>query len=102
MVAVYPSAIKNFSYRQDYTELVDAADINVTYDEIRALQTTVGVNPNKEIIDSKTYAWTDISSRISSVRQGLSNPFVSVSAHNFQIPFALDDIAVTWTNKAMD
>lgn len=102
MVAVYPSAIKTFAYRQDFTELVEAADVNVAYEEIRALQTTLGVNPNKEIIDGKQYSWTDVNSRIASVRTGLANPFVSVAAHNFEIAYAAEDAAVSWTNRTMD
>lgn len=102
MVAVYPSAIKKFAYRQDFTELVEAADVNVSYDEITALQTTLGVKPNQEVVDGTNYSWTDVSSRIASVRQGLANPFVSVAAHNFEIAYAVDDAPVTWITRTMD
>jgi len=102
MVAVYPSAVKKFTYRQDFTELVEAADVNVSYDEIQAVQNTLGINPNKETIDNRSYSWSDVSTRISSVRQGLANPFVSVAAHNFEIAYAGDDAPVTWTTRSMD
>lgn len=101
MVAVYPSAIKSFAYRQDYTELVEAADVNTAYDEIRAIQTTLGANPNKETIDGTTYSWNTVSDRISSIRTGLSKPYVSVANHNFAIPYQTRQ-TVSFTTRTFD
>jgi hypothetical protein len=101
MVAVYPAAIKTFSYRQDYTELVEAADVNVSYDEIRAIQNTLGINPQNDTIDNAVNQWSSVSSRISAVRKGVSNPYVYVSANNFTCP--IDQVVtVNWTNKVYD
>lgn len=101
MVAVYPSAIKSFAYRQDFTELVEAADVNTAYDEIKAVQTTLGVNPNKETIDGTAYSWDTVGNRITAVRQGLSNPYASVSAHNTSIPYAARQ-TISFTNRTVD
>lgn len=101
MVAVYPSAIKNFAYRQDFTDLVEAADVNVSYDEIRAIQTTLGANPNQETIDGTLKKYSTVSSRISSVRRGLENPYVGVSAHDFHVNYKTDLIP-NWTSKLVD
>jgi hypothetical protein len=101
MVAVYPSAIKTFAYREDFTELVEAADVNVSYDEIRAVQTTLGVNPQKDTIDGAVNTWSSVGSRISAVRKGVSNPYVYVSAHNFEVPYNTTT-TVNWTNQTYD
>lgn len=101
MVAVYPAAIKNFAYRQDYTDLVEAADVNVAYDEVRALQTTLGTNPQQETIDNTLTKYSTVSSRISSVRKGTTVPYVGVSAHDVHVAFNSDYIP-TWSSKLFD
>jgi hypothetical protein len=101
MVAVYPSAIKTFTYREDYTELVEAADVNVSYDEIRAVQTTLGVSPQTETIDNSLKTYTNVSSRISAVRRGLENPYVGVVANNMSVAYNTDKIP-SWNAKIAD
>jgi hypothetical protein len=101
MVAVYPAAIKNFAYRQDYTELVEAADVNVSYDEIRAVQSTLGTNPQQETIDGKLTKYKDVSTRISAARKGSSIPYVGVSAHDVHVPFN-NDLIPSWNSKLFD
>ena len=102
MVAVYPNAIKTFAYRQDYTELVDAADVNVSYDEIGAIQKTLGVLPNTDTIDGKVNTWPTVSNRISAVREGVSKPYCNVQAHNFSVPYGPAGLNVSWTNTTWD
>jgi hypothetical protein len=101
MVAVYPSSIKSFAYRQDYTELVEAADVNVSYDEINAIQNTLGTNPQQETIDGTLTKYSNVSSRISAVRRGTNIPYVGVSAHDIQVSFNSDYIP-TWNSKLFD
>lgn len=101
MVAVYPSAIKNFAYRQDFTDLVEAADVNVSYDEIRATQSTLGVNPNQETIDGTLKKYSTVSSRIAAVRKGVENPYVAVRASNIHVNYKTDLIP-NWTSKISD
>jgi hypothetical protein len=105
MVAIYPAAVKKFSYRQDYTELVEAADVNVSYDEIAATQTTLGVLPNTDTIDGAVNTWSTVGNRISAVRAGVSKPYVTLSAHNFQVPYSTRTspawTSVTWDTHGM-
>lgn len=101
MVAVYPAAIKNFAYRQDFTDLVEAADVNVLYDESRAIQTTLGVNPQQETIDNTLTKYSTVSSRISAVRRGTTVPYVGASAHDIHIPFN-STTNVSWNSKLFD
>ena len=42
MPASYPSSIKNFTYRVDNQDKVIASDVNVSYDEIVAIETQLG------------------------------------------------------------
>lgn len=101
MVAVYPSAVKKFSYRQDYTQLVEAADVNVLYDEVAATQTTLGVLPNTDTIDGKLNTWSSVKANISAARKGVSKPYCYVSAHNFTVPYTGIHY-VSFTNKTWD
>lgn len=102
MVAIYPAAIKKFAYRQDFTNIVDAADVNVLYDEVTAVENTLGPNPMWDTIDGKVNQWSTVSNRISAVREGVSKPFMNVSAHNVFIPFTSNNQVITWTNKTWD
>lgn len=101
MVAVYPAAVKTFAYRQDYTELVEAADVNVSYDEIAATQTILGVNPNKDTIDGAVNSWSTVGSRISAVRAGVSKPFCNVTASNVLVHYNVP-LHPSFTSKTMD
>ena len=53
MSAVYPSQIKTFNRRRDLLDIIQAVDINQTYDEITAMQTALGT-----FITSKPAAWS--------------------------------------------
>ncbi|HEY1645113.1 MAG TPA: hypothetical protein VGF75_01870 [Candidatus Saccharimonadales bacterium] len=101
MTAVYPAAVKTFAYRQDYTELVEAADVNVSYDEINATQKTLGVLPNTDTIDGAVSTWPTVGNRISAVAKGVSHPFCNVSANNIMVPYETHTV-VQWTNKTWD
>lgn len=45
MVASYPTIVRKFTARIDGTEYVMAADVNGVYDEVTAIETTLGSNP---------------------------------------------------------
>lgn len=101
MVAIYPAGLKSFQYRQDYTELVEAADVNVSYDEINAIETILGVNPQSDIIDGKVNTWSTVGNRISAVRQGVSKPYCNVSSNNFLVSYNTGQ-QISWTSKTWD
>jgi hypothetical protein len=101
MVAIYPNAVKKFSNRVDYTELVEAADVNVAYDEISATQNILGVLPNTDTIDGQLASWPTVSSRITSVRQGKSKPYANVWANNIVVGYNTS-VPIQWTSKTWD
>lgn len=103
MTAVYPTAVKSFFYRQDYTEIVEAADVNTAYEEITAVQSILGTNPNTDNIDSATIAYATVRDNIAAVRRGLQDPYLNISSHNFHVPYADNSAyAATWTSVSYD
>lgn len=91
MVAIYPTAIKQFSYRQDFTEIVEAADVNVSYDEIGAVQATLGAMPQSDLIDGSTVTWPSVKASISAARRGVTHPICYVHAVNNMVPFSYNN-----------
>lgn len=103
MTAVYPTAIKSFFYRQDFTQIVDAADVNTAYDEITAIQKILGTNPNADNIDGGTVAYATVKDNIAATRRGLNNPYCQVQAHNFVVPYADNgNYHAAWTSVSVD
>ena len=45
MSASYPSKVKSFPTRVNYTEVIDASHPNTLQEEVVAIETTLGVNP---------------------------------------------------------
>lgn len=82
MVAIYPTGIKNFTYKTDFTDIVNAGDVNVSYDEIKAIETTLGASPNVDNIDGTNYTWPTVGARISAVNKGVSKPYCNVVINN--------------------
>lgn len=91
MVAIYPTALKTFSYRQDFTQIVEAADVNVAYDEIGAIQSTLGTTPQADTIDGKTVTWPTVKSSISAAKTGVTKPMVQVHAVDQQVPYSFNN-----------
>jgi len=46
MAAIYPVAVRAYTEKMDYTELVDAQDVNELQDEVGAIEQTLGTNPH--------------------------------------------------------
>lgn len=101
MAAVYPTAVKSFKSRQNYTMIVDAGDVNQAYDEITALQTVLGAMPHQDTIDGQLKTWPSVKQSIASARRGLTDPICRVTATNFRVPFA-DDTFPVFTSKQVD
>jgi len=102
MTAAYPGAIKSFFYRQDFTEIVDAADINTAYDEIVAIQNTLGTSPQSDTIDSKLVTWPTVKANIAASRKRVTDPYVYASAHNFSVPYNNSNYSPSWTSVGPD
>lgn len=85
MAAVYPTAIKSFSYRQDFTQIVNAADVNVAYDEITAVQNVLGTKPNSDSPDGTVINFSSVKENIASARRGDQNPSCFARVVNFLV-----------------
>lgn len=101
MAAVYPTAVKGFKSRQNYTMIVDAGDVNQAYDEVTAIQTVLGAMPHQDTLDGQLKTWPSVKSSIASARRGLTDPICRVTATNFRVPYA-DDIFPVFTSKQVD
>ena len=75
MAASYPSSQKTFTKKVDLTSVVQAADVNDTYDEIQAIEATVGITPDTVSTYSGTpdfstpNAWGTVANRISNIEK---------------------------------
>jgi len=73
MSASYPRAIKVFTAKHDYTDDVMAAHVNDLQDEVVALETILGVNPN--LLDSDDLEpMASLAARLSALESGRTIP----------------------------
>lgn len=77
MPASYPAGIKTFTQRQDLRDLVVAADVNIIYDEVTALETELGVNPSESAGWSGSFnnvqtSWASVATRLQNIEYGLN------------------------------
>jgi hypothetical protein len=81
MAASYPSAAKYFTNKVDNTDTVIASDVNLAYDEITAIETTLGTTPAVSSTWSGTFDstsaanWTTVSGRLENIEYGLKVAF---------------------------
>lgn len=77
MAARYPANPMSFDYRQNVTDLVQAQDVNVLYDEASAVGTYLGTNPHVSAtwgataFTSGTTTWATVRDRIQNVENGV-------------------------------
>lgn len=73
MAVQFPGAIKTFTKKVDLQSLVVASDINEAYDEINAIETTLGTTPatsgtwGSGSFSSATTAWSTVGARIQNI-----------------------------------
>lgn len=83
MAARYPSAAMQFDYRQNVTDLIQAQDVNVLYDEAIAVGTVLGLTPNVSdtwgsgSFVSTTTSWTTVKARLQNIEYGVFTAFNS-------------------------
>jgi hypothetical protein len=87
MTARYPSGAITFNYRHDSTDLIQAADVNVLYDEVIAVGSTLGLDPHKSTIwgttttlDTSKTDWSSyngISGRLQNIENGLYTAYTN-------------------------
>lgn len=76
MAARYPANPMSFDYRQNVTDLVQAQDVNVLYDEASAVGTYLGTNPHvsatwgASAFTSATTVWATVRDRIQNLENG--------------------------------
>jgi hypothetical protein len=80
MPASYPTSVKTFTNRQDLRDLVVAADVNIIYDEVTAIETELGVNPSESAGWSGSFSntqtsWSSVSARLQNIEYGLQKTF---------------------------
>jgi len=77
MAASYPAAAKYFTNKVDNTDTVIASDVNLAYDEITAIETTLGTTPAVSSTWSGTFDstsaanWTTVTGRLENIEYGL-------------------------------
>jgi hypothetical protein len=80
MSAVYPTSVKTFVPKVDNVSPVIAADVNLAYLEISAIETTLGVTPTtvsswSGTLDQSTTVWPSVAARIANIEKGLNTAF---------------------------
>lgn len=71
MAAVYPGAIRSFTTKVNNIDIIDAAHPNVLQEEVVAIESILGVNP--QISTAPTTGWIGISTAFSTVSERLAN-----------------------------
>lgn len=75
-MAVYPSGVKSFVNKTDFTDIILAEHINSLQDEVTATQAIVGVSPNVSSgyvgsFDDTTTTFSTLSARIANIEKGI-------------------------------
>ncbi len=75
-MAVYPSGVKSFENKSDFTDLILAEHINTLQDEEAAIQATIGITPNVSggyvgTFDDTTTTFSTLAARISNIEKGI-------------------------------
>lgn len=76
MPASYPASVKTFTKKRDLLDIVLAADINLVYDEVTAIEQKLGTYPATNTgwsgtFDQSTLVWPTVRERIQNVEYGL-------------------------------
>lgn len=76
MTASYPSTVKSFTPKVDFTDTVLALHVNDLQDEVNAIQTTLGTSIRTSSgwvgsFDTTTVTWNSVKDRIANIEYGL-------------------------------
>ena len=80
MAASYPSNIKSFSTKVDFTDIVFAEHVNSLQEEVIAVETALGTSPSTSsgwvgTFDSVTTSWPNVKTRINNLEFGVKTLF---------------------------
>jgi hypothetical protein len=86
-MAVYPSGVKSFQNKTDFTDIILAEHVNAIQDEVTATQAIVGVSPNVSggyvgTFDDATITFSTLSARIANIEKGIKG-----DVHNQYLKF---------------
>ena len=75
-MAVYPSGVKSFQNKTDFTDIILAEHINAIQDEVTAVEASIGVSPNVSggyvgSFDDQTITFATLSARIANIEKGI-------------------------------
>jgi hypothetical protein len=77
MAARYPANTMVFDYRTNVTDLIQAQDVNVLYDEVSAVGAVLGLNPNvsatwgSSSFSTGTTSWSSVAARLQNIEHGV-------------------------------
>ena len=82
MTAQYPSAVKSFTTKVDFTDTVLAEHVNTLQDEVRSLQVNLGtfISTGSGWVgdfDQVTTSWTNLKDRLANIEYGLNDVYVN-------------------------
>ena len=112
-MAVYPSGVKSFQNKTDFTDIILAEHINAIQDEVTAIEAAVGVSPNVSggyvgTVDDTTITFSTLSARIANIEKGIKgdvhNQYLKFSGGTLQ-PANAGSIPLTlqgFSNQAAD
>jgi hypothetical protein len=80
MPALYPTDVKTFQPKVDNVSPVIAADVNLAYLEISAIENVIGRSPTtitgwSGTFDQSTTVWSTVAARIANIEKGLNAAF---------------------------
>lgn len=80
MPANYPTSVKTFIPKVDNVSPVIAADVNLAYLEITAIENVLGVTPTtvsswSGSFDQSTTVWGSVAARVANIEKGLNTAF---------------------------
>lgn len=78
MAASYPSSIRSFSTKRNTLDIVDASDPNSLQEEVVAIESTLGVNPNISTSPSSSGSFANTATTFASLSARLANIEIGV------------------------
>ena len=80
MAALYPTAVKTFTTKVDFTDTILAAHVNDLQDEVGAIESNLGTNIKTGSgwvgsFDQVTSNWASLKERIANIEYGLNTSF---------------------------
>lgn len=77
MAAVYPGSIRNFTTKANTVDTIDASHPNLLQEEVTAIESTLGINPNLSTTGSGAYtnvatSYATVSSRLANIENGIT------------------------------